>query len=212
MANQLTVQFPVLSATMWEIDFDVVPSGTLVNNHYSGVALEAVPLKNPNPGANFGGVFASNVYDPAMADTPPNVVTFIKPPQPAPINELGGGIKVTFASPQSYVSIDARPIVSSVNFRPMVRPYLDVYGWPIQLLHNKQIVPHLATVYFPLAPDDPNFEKWLAMEYLSTTPNIGSVVFSCGHSDQEVGASVTALFDRLRFSAHVPIAATHFLG
>jgi hypothetical protein len=212
MHNQLNVTVPVLPLNiMWEIDFDTVPSGFVVNNHYPGVTFEAVPLKNPSPPANFGSAFASDAYPRALADTPPNVVTIFPPPQSPAFNESGGGILVTFASPQSYVSIDALPIPDETEeYNPSVSPYLEVNGVAIQLI-NRKIVPHLATVYFPAAPGSADFTKWHRMEFLSPTQNIGSVMFSCS-SNNGVGAPVYALFDRLRFSAHLPVLATHFLG
>src|ERR1700743_472617 len=74
-----------------EIDFDSVASGTVVNNAYRGVALNAVPLKNTTPVAGFGSVSASNGADPSNQGSPPNVVTINKPPQAAGFNDSVGG-------------------------------------------------------------------------------------------------------------------------
>jgi hypothetical protein len=195
-----------------EIDFDSVASGTVVNNAYRGVALNAVPLKNPTPGAGFGSVYASNGADPGNQDSPPNVVTINKPPQAAGFNDSVGGIQVTFTSPQLYVSIDTRAIVTAADPRNpnSNAPYMEIYGVPIQLIPPAHLPPALiATVSLAPLAANPNFESWQTLDFVSTspTPNIGSIIFSCSSSGA-VGASVYALFDRLRFAHHLPLTAT----
>jgi len=202
---------PIIS----EINFDVVPSGTVVNAHYPGVTLQAVPLKNQNPGPNFGSVFASSAFDQHMADTPPNVVTIDGPPHAAGFDEAGGGIRATFVSPQSYVSIDARPIVYTGEFLkpdPSAVPYMSIYSVPIKLLNNMQLVHLIATAYFPLSTVDQHFESWQRIQFSSSspTPDIGSVVFSSVNAG--VGAPVYGLFDRLRFCPHLPAPITLQIG
>jgi hypothetical protein len=194
-----------------EIDFDSVPSGTLIDNHYHGVAFSAIALKNQAPGTNFGSVYASAAYDTGNADSAPNVASISKPPQVAGFDEMGGGIQVTFASPQLYVSIDARPIVTAADPKNpnSNTPYMKIYGVPIVLIPPAHLpAPLLATVNLPPASANPNFASWQTLDFVSTSPtaNIGSIVFSSSNSG--IGASVYALFDRLRFAHHLPLTKT----
>ena len=193
-----------------EIDFDTVASGTVVNNQYRGITLSAVPLKNAAPGANFGNVYASNLYDLSNVDTGPNVVTISQPPHSAGFGETGGGIQVTFASPQLYVSIDALPIITGNDHTNTNTnaPYMSIYGVPIPLIPPAKLVPFIATVSLLPAAANPNFQSWQTLDFVSTspTPNIGSIIFSS--SDSGVGGRVYALFDRLRFAHHLPLTGT----
>jgi hypothetical protein len=207
-----SVLMNLLDGLVTEIDFDTVPSGTVVNNRYSGVTFTAVPLKNPLPGASFGNVYASDAYDSINdADTSPNVVTINKPPQAAGFNELDGGILVTFAKPQLYVSVDAFPIVTAADPKHSNSnvPYMQIWGVPIPLIPPAQLpAPLLATVNLPTMAANQNFESWQKLDYVSTsaTPNIGSIILSCSNSG--IGASVYALFDRLRFAHRLPATGT----
>jgi hypothetical protein len=201
-----------VNGVVTEIDFDTVASGTVVNNKYGGVTLNAVPLLNQSPAAKFGSVYASDRYGVSGADTPVNVVTINRPPQLVGFDETGGGIQVTFASPQLYVSIDAHPIVTGGDPRnPNTnRPYMMVFGVPNKLIPPARLPPvQIATVSLPARSMNPNhFETWQTLDFVSTsaTPNIGSVIFSSSNSGY--GASVYALFDRLRFAHHLPLTAT----
>jgi hypothetical protein len=194
-----------------EIDFDVVPPGTVINAHYGGVTFEGVALNNPSPSQNFKNVFASSQYDQALADSPRNVITIIPSAQSASFNDQGGGVLATFGSPQLYVSIDVRPVIDETEFLeplPTSVPYLEIFGTPIRLATatNETVFPRIATVYGTTT------EQWQRLGYFSTspTPNIGAVLFSCHFSG--IGAPVFSLFDRFRFSAHLPLPATHYIG
>jgi hypothetical protein len=201
-----------VNGVVTEINFDTVATGAVVNNKYGGVTLNAVQLLNQSPGANFGTVYASDRYDVRSADTPRNVITINKPPQLAGFDETGGGIQVTFSSPQLYVSIDAHPIITGGDPRnPNTnRPYMMVFGVPIKLIPLAQLPPvQIATVSLPTLSMNPNhFETWQTLDFVSTsaTPNIGSIIFSSSNSGY--CASVYALFDRLRFAHHLPLTAT----
>jgi hypothetical protein len=169
-------------------------------------------LLNQSPGANFAGVYASDRCDARSAVKPLNVVTINKPPQSAGFDETGGGIQVTFASPQLYVSIDVHPIITggdSINTNTN-RPYMMVFGARSKLIPPAQLPPvQIATVNLPALSMNPNhFETWQTLDFVSTsaTPNIGSIIFSSSNSGY--GASVHALFDRLRFAHHFPLTAT----
>jgi len=196
---------PVSSVTNWlsglatEIDFDSVPSGTVINNAYtgSGVTFETVAL---------GNVFASDRV--LNADTASNVITIAPPPQLAGFHEGQGGIRVTFKTPQLFVSINAHPILTDddPSQAGTNTPYLKVFGAPIQLPNQMHApAPLLAWFNFPLSSMDPNYESWRTISYVSTspTPDIASVILSCSYSG--IGAPVYVLFDTLRFAHKLPI-------
>lgn len=192
-----------------EIDFDTVPSGTLINNHYPGVTFEATPgTMYPNSGA----VLASNMLSlppQAMPDSPPNVITINKPPAFAGFNEGEGVIRATFNSPQLYVSIDVLPKIWGIAngpLSPAALPYLSAFGPNIAKL-PRRLEPPLGTSWIPSGNNqDPQFENvWQTIEFVSKspTPDIYSVHFSCFWSNP--GRPVLGLFDRLRFSHVLPL-------
>jgi hypothetical protein len=200
-----------------EIDFDTVPSGTQINNHYAGVTFVAIPVGSTiHPGLITGQVFASDKLSlppQATADSPPNVITINKPPGFAGFNDGEGVIRATFSSPQLYVSIDVLPKIWAVAdgpLSPAALPYLSAFGQPIELKPPQhEIRPLIGTRWIP-SPDqqDPQFEKtWQRIEFISQspTPDIYSVQFSCFWSDP--GRPVLGLFDRLRFSHVLPLPA-----
>jgi hypothetical protein len=175
------------------IDFDSVPSGTMIDTHYAPNGVTFSPQ---------GRVFAA--ISPA-AETPRNTVSVV--PQGGAFNERNGAIRATFASPQSYVAIDARPVISAMDHTTVLeesKPYLKIYGPNLALPGAPPFAALLATVYFPLRVTDGNFESWQRLEYVSTaaTPNISSVVFSCGYP--ATGGSVYSFFDHLAFSKGPP--------
>jgi hypothetical protein len=202
-----------LAGLATEIDFDTVPSGTVINNEYRGVTIQAVAINGQL--ANSGNVFASNRYDTTDADSSPNVVTISQPPQIAGFDEVAGGIQVTFDNPQLYVSIDVHPIIGGMDRAGPITniPYMQVFGVSIQLPQGKKLPPPLiATLTLPPFSANPNFESWQRLDFVSTStaPNIGSIIFSSSHNG--IGASVYALFDRLRFAKHLPISGAVLEG
>jgi hypothetical protein len=184
------------------IDFDSVPSGTMIDQHYTpnGVTFTA-PATNTVPS---GDVFAGNRSSSA-AETPRNTVSIS--PQGDAFNESQGLIRATFATPKSYVSIDARPVISAMDNTTVPeenKPYIRIYGPVLTPPGGPQLAALLAVVYFPLRVTDANFDSWQSLPYVSpaASPNIMSVVFSCGHTG--IGGSVYSFFDHLAFSDHPP--------
>ena len=209
------------------IDFNSVVSGTAVDTVYEpwGVTFDAVRFDAaalPPRWIRSGHAFASNRYD-AMMDSDPNdttagqdanVVT-IAASGNAPFDDLTGGVRAVFKRPQLYVSIDVQPMAYTGEHTepsPTTVPYLQVFGPEPAFPHHGPPT-LLATIYFPLATTDPQFETWQRMEFVSAspTPNIGSVVFS-SKTDGGVGAPVYALFDNLRFAHHLPLTGTDQIG
>jgi hypothetical protein len=198
---------PVNLTVVEEIDF-IVATNTVINTHYPAVTFQAVPLPNTNTFPGFGDVRA--VLDPALHRI---VITPNAPNTLPPFDESGGGILAKFQTPQLYVSIDAQPTISAMDqdeIDPNTRPYLSVFGVAPAVPHLKP--PLLATVPFPLANTDANFESWQSIQYLSPslTPNIGSILFSSARI--ATGASVYTVFTRLRFSTSLPQQRTIYLG
>jgi hypothetical protein len=200
-----------------EIDFDTVSSGDVINSHYPGVKFDVVPVQNTQ-GSVSADVFASDAYDQTRADSPPNVITVSQPPKRAGFDERSGAIRVTFSSPQIYVSIDVLPIIytgEQLEPDPSALPYLSAFGQTILLPFNKSIRPPIGTKWIPNANNqDPQFTKvWQRIEFVSTspTPDIYSVQFSSVWASGN-GAPVFGIFDRLRFSHVLPLPATRFVG
>jgi len=221
-----------LAGLVTEVDFNSVPHGYPINTHFSsfGVTFRAIPLKRKNVPTYFGDVIAvpfnSTHPQDDPKDTSPqrweNLVISINNYGRAFNEETDGGILATFDSPQQYVSIDAfahidtgqhpKP-VSEYNKPGDNKPVMVVYGVPIKLLDGKQLpAPLLLTVNFPLNNLDPKFESWQTLEYLSLSPttNIGSILLTS--TSGGLGPSVSAVFDRLRFTDQLPMTGTFVVG
>jgi hypothetical protein len=138
-------------------------------------------------------------------------------PKGSASNVIGGSkeddgiIRAIFAHPQLYVAIDARPEVVTTEFfkpDPSSIPFLNILGLPPAI----GSAPVLATINFPLQTTDGNFESWQTMDFLSTstTPNIGSIEFSCHFAG--TAAPVNAFFDLLRFAHHLPLSMIDEVG
>jgi len=195
-----------LEGIVTEIDFNSVPVGTTIDTHYTaeGVTLKLISTTGA------GGVVTANTASVADPDDPKgsasNVIGGFKDDQAI--------IRATFKHPQIYVAIDARPeVVSTEFFTPAEsdsKPFLNIFGLPSVLPHHKP--PLLATIPFPLMATDSNFESWQTMDFLSTssTPNIGSIEFSCHFTGS--GAPVNGFFDLLRFAHHLPLSAVDDVG
>ena len=211
-----------------EIDFNSVASGTVVDTVYEpwGVAFDAVGLSS-GPLVQWrhtGHAFASSAYDTQDADPndtlvgkAQNVISIFLPPLIAGLDDSanGGGVRAVFKRPKLFVSIDVKPIVVTAEHtdpEPTTLPYMQVFG-PAPTFPHRGSAPLLATVYFPLATSDSNFESWQTMKFvsLSPTPNIGSIVFS-SKTDGGVGAPVVALFVNLRFAHGLPNGWTNPIG
>ncbi len=160
---------------------------------------------------HIGSVFASSVYDVTNSD--PRI------PRDPRMSLLSGRhrwqdsttlpveIRVTFDTPQLYVSIDVRPIISAADRSGVGnnRPYLLVFGM-------SPAATMTAMKLSPLATSNSKFETWQTLDFLSTsaTPDIGSIVFTCSHTTTV--PSVFGLFDRLRFAHHLPMTSPERLG
>jgi hypothetical protein len=211
-----------------EVDFNSVPHGYPINTHFSsyGVTFKAVPLKRQNVPTYFGDVIAVPYPQDDPKDTSPqrwdNLVISINNYGRAFNEESDGGILATFDSPQQYVSIDAfAQIDTGQYFKPAPehnkpgdnKPVMVVFGVLIKLLDGEQLpAPLLLTVNFPLNDLDPKFESWQALEYLSLSPatNIGSILLTS--TSGGFGPSVSAVFDRLRFTDRLPMTGTFAVG
>ena len=216
-----------LAGLVTEVDFNSVPHGYAINTHFSshGVTFKAVPLKRQSVPTYFGDVIAVPFPQDDPKDTSPqrwdNLVISINNYGRAFNEETDGGILVTFESPQQYVSIDAFAQIDTGQYKPAPenkmpgdnKPVMVVYGVSIKLLDGKQLpAPILLTVNFPLSHLDPNFESWQTLEYLSLSPTtaIGSMLLTS--TSGGLGPSVSAVFDRLRFTNRLPVTGTFIVG
>ena len=216
-----------LAGLVTEVDFNSVPHGYPINTHFSsyGVTFKAVPLKRQSVPTSFGDVIAVPYPQDDPKDTSPqrwdNLVISINNYGRAFNEETDGGILATFDSPQQYVSIDAFAQIDAGRYKPVPehnkpgdnKPVMVVYGVPIKLLDGKQLpAPILLTVNFPLNNLDPKFESWQTLEYLSLSPttNIGSILLTS--TSGGFGPSVSAVFDRLRFTDRLPMTGTFTVG
>ena len=106
------------------ISFDDVASDTMIDTHYAGqgVTLAAVLAGT----GTRGHVYACNSWN---IDTAPNGVTLIDPSIATSFfDDATGCVEVLFEFPHSWVSIDAMPLASPDDLRPITaKPYLDAY-------------------------------------------------------------------------------------
>jgi len=106
------------------INFDDVPSGTVIDTHYQaqGVTLASVLAGS---GAR-GHAYARNSWN---IETAPNGVSVVDPSiAMAFFDDATGYVELRFEFPRRWVSIDAMPIASPDDFRPITaKPYLEVY-------------------------------------------------------------------------------------
>jgi len=205
-----------------ELDFNSAPIGAVLDTHYTaqGVTLESVD----SFGVPMGSVFAAT--GPARLGPGGTIVADPAPDDPrganshtigifqngkGGFNDTQGGIRATFEHPQQYVAIDARPVFYTGEFAEVEAgsvPYLLIFEPQIQLPHQKQFP--LAKINFPLLTTDPNFESWQRIEFLSTTPNIAFIEFSCHFKG--TNADVYSYFDLLRFAHHLPLSTIDDVG
>ncbi len=189
-----------LRAVMTVIDFDTVPSGTVIDTHYQSYGVTFRARSN--------SLATNHVYASALDPTPdtrPNVITLNLPSTSVGFDEATGWIDVTFSVLQQFVSIDTQAIPGLENMGMLGnnRPYMEVFGDPIQLPGGQQLWSTLATVYSPLGPFDAGFTGWQQLSYLSAaaTPNIRRISFSCTRT---AGQFVYACFDHLQYAHKFP--------
>ena len=172
------------------INFDNVSDGTVINTSYAGVTFS-------NP---LGG----NVYarsGSGFAPSSPNVISIFATGFP-PFDASFGAIDATFSTPQSVVSIDARP-VGPVEFLGSLlnRPYLEAYSGSTflgRILYSGALPTNCC---FDVGPTE-------TLTFTSSSNNITRVRFS---SQQSQSTTHTyGLFDNLNYSP-VPIPAAAWL-
>jgi hypothetical protein len=170
------------------IEFDDVPSGTAIDNHYQGITFRVVR-------SNFS--VPSRVYaiSSGYARTAPNTVSVN--PSDAFFNRTSGGIEVTFDPLVFGVSIYVRGwrTTEPMQVNPADnRPFIEAFDGDTHLLVEAK---------YPYTWFDPNFGEWQNLVVTSGnsfgeifTPKIKSVIFSC---QQNGYPHVWAAFDTLRF-------------
>jgi hypothetical protein len=192
--------YDYLQSAVTVIDFDTVPSGTIVDAHYQSYG---VTFKARSNSLAINHVYAS-ALDPTP-DTRPNVITLHKPTAAVGFDDTTGWIDVTFSELQQFVAIDTQAIpgVENMGMLGNNRPYMEVFGDPIQLPGGQQLWSTLATVPSPLGPLDPGFRDWQQIPFLSTaaTANIRRVSLSCSRT---AGQFVYACFDHLQYAHSFP--------
>jgi hypothetical protein len=162
------------------INFDDVPDGTVINSRYAGVTFN-----NPIGGniyARSGGGFAV---------TAPNVVSVFASGFPM-FNAYYGAVEAHFATPQSTVSIDARPVSDLEPLgTPHNRPFLEAYTATGTFLGS--------VLYTGPLPTGGSFEVGgiETLTFTQATADIGYVRFSSQQS--QPGPRIFGLFDDLRY-------------
>lgn len=120
--RRLTIFLVLVSCTFYvgnprgvragQINFDDVPSGTVIDNSYPGVTFGCVVC-----GSGHAYTRDMNAFGSTTAVSEPNVITLIGPPGSTDTNASSltsfnakyGAVTVFFATPQRTVSIQARP-------------------------------------------------------------------------------------------------------
>jgi hypothetical protein len=175
------------------IEFDDVPSGTAIDNHYQAMGARFQTITTNPPGQS--SAFATFS---ALAHTPPNTVSV--DPSSWTFDRLLGGVQVTFDHLVYGASIFALPIVTLERLEHTDnRPFIEAFD------ENGAF---LAETKYPFPWWDPNFSSWENLVVTSAatlqdifTPKIKSVVFS---SQRNGAPHVLAAFDTLRFWHYVP--------
>jgi hypothetical protein len=198
------------SAAAGQINFDNVPSGTIIDNAYPGVTLGCIVCGSGHAFARDMSSFGSST-----AATDPNVITLIGPPGSGDTNASSltsfdgrfGAVTVVFATPQKTVSIQARPqlpleFLGSVNNKP----YMEVYSSTTQ---NSSTL--LGRVLYPLNYGTGGYcttgnggcgGPWQTLTFTSPSDNIVSMRLSSQTS--QGGSFVYADFDNLTFETTPP--------
>lgn len=177
------------------IDFDSVVSGTVINSAFVGVQLS-------NPIG--GDVYAreQSTFAPSL----PNVASVVPPSGSglpgqsvfAFFDAMQGAVEARFATPQSTVSIDARP-VSPLEFLGTLtnRPFLEAYDANGVLLSRALYTgPLPTTAAFTVGPTE-------TLTITSASNNIAYVRFSSQTSQSVI--RTFGLFDNLMFSSLAPL-------
>ncbi len=167
------------------ISFDDVASDTMIDTHYTGqgVTLAAVLAGT----GTRGHVYARNSWN---IDTAPNGVTLIDPSIATSFfDDATGCVEVRFDSPHSWISIDAMPLASPDDLRPITaKPYLDAYD---------AAGVRLARVSYAPNHGDALWGSWQRLRLDAAGATIRSVRIG---SQRDNGCPVYGLFDQLMFS------------
>ena len=175
------------------INFDDVPSGTIVDTQYIGlgVTLDCISCASSHAFARA-----------SSAASPPNVVTLVAPFDPTnPSSSVLtffdanlGAVTAAFSTPQQVVSIDAEAILPPEFLdTPQNKPFLEAYSDTAQLPAN-----FLGRVLYPLNFGDPGYGTNQTLTFTSAANNILSVRFSSQIS--QPGPRVFGDFDNLNFT------------
>ncbi|MBP6503955.1 MAG: hypothetical protein KA316_14490 [Rhodoferax sp.] len=167
------------------ISFDDVASDTMIDTHYAGqgVTLAAVLAGT----GTRGHVYARNSWN---IDTAPNGVTLIDPSIATSFfDDATGCVEVLFEFPHSWVSIDAMPLASPDDLRPITaKPYLDAYDAAGVRLGRVSYAPNHG---------DALWGSWQRLRLDAAGATIRSVRIG---SLRDNGCPVYGLFDQLMFS------------
>ncbi len=167
------------------INFDDVPSGTVIDTQYlaQGVTLASVLAGS---GAR-GHAYARNSWN---IETAPNGVSVVDPSiAVALFDDATGYVEVRFAQSHRWVSIDAMPVASPDDFRPITaKPYLEVYD---------AAGVRLGRASYPLNHGDPAWGNWQRLRL-----DIGSGTIRSARigSQRDNGCPVYGVFDQLMCS------------
>ena len=167
------------------ISFDDVASDTMIDTHYAGqgVTLAAVLAGT----GTRGHVYARNSWN---IDTAPNGVTLIDPSIATSFfDDATGCVEVLFEFSHSWVSIDAMPLASPDDLRPITaKPYLDAYDAAGVRLGRVSYAPNHGAALWG---------SWQRLRLDAAGAAIRSVRIG---SQRDNGCPVYGLFDQLMFS------------
>jgi hypothetical protein len=188
------------------INFDDVPSGTVVDTHYPGVTFGCVVCSSGHAYARDMNTFGSSTAASGL-----NVVSLVDPGSSTvtSFDARNGAVTATFAAPQRTVSIDARPQLPLEFLGTATsKPFIEFYSSATQ---NASTL--IGRVYYPLNFGDPGFCQpatsacggtWQTLSYTSASDNIVSIRLSSQYNS--ANPPVYADFDNLRFENSASLA------
>jgi hypothetical protein len=203
VVEKVPVQIVQIPPYMTEglITFDDVPSGTAINTHYAGVTFDLVTGGSNGIVSTGGNVFAMRDMENAPAVSciasiffacprSGNDVTTQGPPVIFPaFSGQWGGIRATFASGKTSVSILTRPMLGDESLGAVNNlPYLEAFDPSGAFIPN-------TTAYYPVAYGNSTWGTWQTLTVVAPAgQTIGSVIFATQASS---GVPVFAEFDTM---------------
>ncbi|HVW25155.1 MAG TPA: hypothetical protein VHC69_07265 [Polyangiaceae bacterium] len=181
-----------LTATFTElVDFDHDPSGnaiadgTAVDNVYSSLGVTLSSIVCTSSGCTSG----QHAYARTWGST--NIASLFASPTVPVFDARSGAVRADFATPRTWVSIDATPVLPPEYFgTPASQPWIEAYD-----ANNNKIG---SSVYYPIAYGAAGYGSQQTLKIDAGSAIIKYVRFSSQYSSSS--PAVYAALDNLRFN------------